>query len=132
EMLALEQTGVDATQPGSLEQFTEAYTRASGNYRRALRTISILTSGAGAEPRLKPEEQEMLLEPAIPVDPEVEQQQRGMTALEADLAAARTVIDKSNQMLTLIDKSIERLSASDAELKEYVTGLRARRERIAG
>ncbi len=122
KMLELERSGVDATEPGSLERFTKAYTEASTAYRKALRTISILTAGSSSTPLISPEEQEMLPQPAISVDPALEKEQRGVLALESDLSAMQARIETEKKLLEQVDKAIDRMTLSQAKLSEYLAG----------
>lgn len=131
KMLALEHKGVDATDPKSLPGFTQEYTEASNAYRRALRTISILTSGSTKEPRVTPEEKEMLPEPPIALGNDLQQEHRGVAALEGDLATAQGQVETQKKLLAQIDAEIDRLTKTQKQLQDQVAGLEAARARLS-
>jgi hypothetical protein len=131
KMLALEHTGVDATDPKSLPNFTKEYNEASDTYRRALRTISILTAGSTKEPAVTPDEKEMLPEPPIALADDLQKEHRGVTALEGDLAAAQGLVETQKKLLAQIDAEINRLTASQKQLQAQVSTLEAERTRLS-
>src|SRR5690606_18488748 len=111
KMAELEHAGIDATAPKSLDRFTQEYTAASDDYRRASLEVTILTTGsAPGQPPLTEAEREQLLEPLVELPADFQSEDRGLTALESELRAANGLAETRQKQLELIDLHIARLT----------------------
>lgn len=131
KMLALEQAGVDATDPDSLRRFTADYRAASDDYRKATRELAILTSGISEQPALSEREREVLSDPVIAVDASIEKTPHGLSELTAELQTKQALIDTQKALLAQIDVQIERLGKAEGELKQQLARELQRRSEYA-
>ena len=129
KMAELEHAGIDATDPTSLERFTQEYTQASDEYRRASLEVAILTTGsAPGQPQLSEAEREQLIDPLIELPVDFESEDRGLIALESELRAANGLIETRQKQLELIDKHLARLNDEQKLLRERYERLVASRD----
>ncbi len=130
-MLALEQKGVDASDPDSLKNFTESYNAASQEYRKASRELTVLVRGCGTSPKLSEQEKEILTDPIVKVDADLEKEQRGLTALESDLRAGQALVETRRAVIAQIDQQIEKLTRHETEVKDRLAKFEALRGQFA-
>lgn len=135
KMAQLEQAGVDATDAQSLPRYTKDYTDASQAYRKAIRSLSILTSGAIAEAKLTPEEAELLAGPPIDIESGLAGDQRGIVALQTDFDSAKALAAAQQKLLGMIDEQIKDLSARqkllETQLAQQKTALATIQQHVA-
>jgi hypothetical protein len=133
-MLAMEQAGADLKRSGGVDQFISAYEALSITNRDASREASILEHGSirNARPDAA-DEDEMLTAPLVPADPaEPLMPVRGLTAVQADLATARGLVETRQAFLAQVEVQIAAAEAQLLEDEARLADLRTRRERLIG
>lgn len=118
-MMELEDAGIDASDPDAIKRFTEAYNQAARTEREASREADALEYGIlrNARPEAQ-EENEILTAPLVPAQAGQEiTPQLGLVALEADLRAAKALLETRQALRKQIDAQIKVLETRRDQLK---------------
>jgi len=132
-MLSLEDAGIDATDPDSINRFATAYSTAAQTYREASKEAAILEYGFFRNARPNTENEDAITgDLLVSVDPDKEMvPERGLAATQTDLLAAERLATDSHGLLKEIDRQIADLMAHQDDLKTHITQLRNSQENLA-
>jgi len=117
-MFELEKTGIDPTDPESLNQFIDAYNEASAVNRAAFRESTILQLGALRNAHVDTtNEDDILTQPLVSANADRQiTPERGLRALQSDLKAAQALVQTLKGVAREIDRQLESLAIREKDL----------------
>lgn len=132
KMIEAERTGVKGTDSQASEAFRENYRKLSDQYRQALQEVVTLKEGAIRNAKSTADEPEKILSaplaPANSAKPMLPE--RGLVALEADLATAAKFVESNRALLTEIERQIVDLTGQRTMVEARISKLQAHKRKV--
>lgn len=133
KMMEAEQKGANVSDPQAVQRFVNEYRKLSEAHRKAALEAAALRDGALRNSRsVSTDPDEILNSPLVPVDESKPvEPERGLAALEKDLALAQRVLDTNKELLAEVDRQIAGLGSSREAVEARLEELKSRREELA-
>lgn len=132
-MMELQEAPIDASDPNAMKRFTDQYSRATRQEREASREADTLEHGMlrNARPDAD-EENEILTAPLVPAKPGQKiETEPGLNALEADLRAAKALVETREALRQQINARIKGIQGRQEQLKADLAKAQTWRDGLA-